>query len=122
LTNNRHQPIAIGAHAHQALNGQSSDYNRAVIGMMDYRFGQVISTGSRKQPLISILLASQPELRGKFSHAAAKYEAARLNAAMRRQRRTQAADGIVKDAPASMASSTAGQDSVDARPEVSLRL
>lgn len=106
----------------QALNDSTSNYGRAVINMMDFRFGQVISTGSSKQPLISILLASHPDLRSKFVQAIAKHEQVRLTAAIRRQRRAQAVAESVKTAPERPGPSTGDEVLPMVQPEVSSRL
>lgn len=62
-------------------------FYRPVIEMMDLRISDVIATGSKKQPLISMLLDCRTGLRERYEQAHAKYEMERLQAALRRQRR-----------------------------------
>jgi len=71
----------------QAKFSPSAWYSKPVINMMNFRIGQVIRTGSRKQPLISLILDSQPELRSRFENEFAQYECELLKAGQRRRRR-----------------------------------
>lgn len=112
----------------QAQADPNREHGQAVIEMMNFRIGQVISTGSKKQPLISILLESQPELMEQFADASAKHEQERLKTALRRQRRERNHVEAIRAEVASEAdagaseSLTVGAEVAVGRPVVALRL